>query len=83
MPAEVRAAVTRASPAASTSARPSLNRRRRHPARRSRTKTFRFDLVDFAMAVIPNEPAAAGESKDLLFPLSAVFSTNIGPGIAI
>ncbi len=35
------------------------------------------------MAVIPNEPAAAGESRDLLFPLSgAVSSTNIGPGIA-
>jgi hypothetical protein len=34
------------------------------------------------IAVIPNEPAAAGESRDL-FPLSAVFSTNIGPGIAI
>ncbi len=35
------------------------------------------------MAVIPSEPAAAGESRDLLFPLSAVSSTNFAPGIAI
>ena len=36
------------------------------------------------IAVIPNEPAAAGESRDLLFPLSgAVSSTNFAFGIAI